>query len=380
MWLKSLTFSLVSLRYYFIFASILVAPLIFNSDITLILQTLIAAILVFSLILNRRKLDLFDATLLFFGAYGSLITLARGIETAGVIYSLMILPLVAVYTKHEIQKSNLIFKNIYVVHVLVVLANFVTMFFHSIDDKGAAHYLIGGKNALTIFLVPAMFYIAYYSHLKYGKLTSKNLALIIISVATLIIGGSSTAIVIALLAALSILFIHRIGFSHVFYFTAFVVMQIFTVSAHLLYEIPYLSDFITNFLGKDLTFSGRTHVWEITTNAINSSFFGYGKGNSIVSSQIPTLSESHNMVLEIMLTGGVILLVIFGIIALGVFSFKKTKENRNLYHLSAFFMFLYFVLGLTESVPFKVDLWIMFAVIISTNTIMSNQDRLETKI
>jgi O-antigen ligase len=249
------------------------------------------------------------------------------------------------------------------------------MFFPTRDSVGAAHYLFGGKNALAILIVPTMFYIAYYSRVVYHRLTFKNILLIAISVLTLFMGDSSTAVVIAIIALLSVLFIHRVRLGHYFYLTVFTIFQFFIISAQRLSEIPLVADFITNYLGKDLTFSGRSNVWEVTMNAINSSFFGYGRGNSVVSSQIIGLSESHNMILEILLTGGVILLILFIVVVVTAFGFQKTKANVDLYRLSAFFVFLYFILGLTESVPFKIDLWIMLAVIVSTNSILSNRLR-----
>ena len=344
------------------------------------IRVAIVAILTLYLIRNSRKLDLFDVFLIFFSGYTVLISFFMGNLTFGILYAAIVLAELPMFIKSELRKSNTVLRGIYIIYVVLALINFVTMLVSLSTEYSDAKYFLGGKNALAMTLIPAMFFISYYSYVKYKKLSVRNLLFLIMIIISLFIGGSATATVIALAALAFILLINKIHIHPIVYIVSYILIQLVMLIPKILNEIPYVSDFVTGYLNKDLTFTGRSDIWDVAMSHISNSFFGYGKGNDIITESFPLIVEythvshleTHNMSLEVLLTGGVILFALFIIIIFGAFSFKKDKANDRLVNLSYFYVFAFCVIGLVENVAFRIDLWIMLAVIISTNNILKN--------
>lgn len=358
-----------------------------DTPVANVARAAVALILTLYLIKNGRKLDLFDAFLILFNTYVVAISFFMENLTFGILYASVILAELPIFIRGELRKSNTLLKSIYITYVTLVLINFVTMLAPLSTDYGDIRYFLGGKNALAMTLIPAMFFISYYSYVKYKKVSARNLLFLILIIISLFIGGSATAIVVALVALIFILFVNKIHIHPTIYIISYGLIQLVMFMPRILSEIPYVSDFVTGYLGKDLTFTGRSNIWDVSISNISSSFFGYGKGNGIITEHFPLIVEythvshleTHNMSLEILLTGGVILFLLFVVIVFGAFSFKKGAANAQLVNLSYFYVFAFFVIGLVENVGFRIDLWIMFAVIISTNNIINNSNQAETK-
>ena len=84
------------------------------------------------------------------------------------------------------------------------------------------------------------------------------------------------------------------------------------------------------------------------------------------------------MFLEMMLCGGVILLINYMFILKETFSkcdYSKNKLKNGLNNISLIYVFLFFIIGLTESVPFKIEIWIMFAITYSIDNILKNKEK-----
>lgn len=347
------------------------------------IRVAIVTILTLYLIRNSRKLDLFDVFLIFFSSYTVLISFFMGNLTFGILYAAIVLAELPMFIRNELRKSNTILKGIYIIYTALALINFATMLAPSSTDYGEVQYFLGGKNALAMTLIPAMFFISYYSYVKYKKLSVRNLLFLIMIIISLFIGGSATATVIALVSLAFILLINKIHIHPIIYIVSYTLIQSVMLIPKKLNEIPYVSDFVTGYLNKDLTFTGRSDIWDVAVSHISNSFFGYGKGNDIITENFPLIVEythvshleTHNMSLEILLTGGAILFTLFIIIIFGAFSFKKGGANIQLVNLSYFYVFAFCMIGLVENVAFRTDLWTMLAVILSTNNILKNSSR-----
>ena len=374
--LPRLTLDKQSIGHLIILFSLLVAPLVLEGGVVYVLQAGCTIFLAAYAFRNFKKLDLLDAATLVYSGYLLVVTLVVQSLSLGVIFSVTILPLIFIYVRYEIHKSNKILGVLYGLSVFVILANFLSMFMPSIDMDGVEKYFIGGKNALPIVLIPSMFYILYCSYLRYDRLTLPSLMLLIIVISTLFIGGGSTAIVVSLGAIAGLLLVHKLRISPIVYIALFLLLQVLVVGTQYIFELPIVANFVTEFLGKELTLTGRTNVWGIVTTAISDAFFGYGMGNSVVSSQIHDLYEAHNLVLELLLAGGWVLLAIYFYIVYGTFKSGRPEEPGRLYYVASFLMFLYLIIGLSESIPFKIELWIMFAVMSALSFAIKNQRRM----
>jgi O-antigen ligase len=358
--------------YYVVLFILLYADLFIEGAFIQTVEFSTLSILFINIILSYKKFDLFDGLILLFSSYAIIISALNHTLSFGILYSLLLIAILPIFIKKELTKSNNILKCLYVLSIIIIILNFITILYPlGADSDNLPIYLLGGKNALAIYEMPMMFYVIFYSYVRHKKLIVSNLLYIILIIASLIMGGSSTGVVVAILCIIYLACPKFINFGHRTYLLVFSLIQILVLNVSILHNIPYISDFITNFLGKDITFTGRTYLWSIATKAIGKSFFGYGSGNSVMATY-SIYSECHSAILEILLTGGVILLILYISVVLSSFLFKKTKENRRLYLLSSFFLFAYLIIGLTESVQFKIEFWIMFALIISINKIVAN--------
>lgn len=114
----------------------------------------------------------------------------------------------------------------------------------------------------------------------------------------------------------------------------------------------YFSSFIENVLHKDITFTGRTEIWQRTIDLISNNFLiGYGRLSIEDRINILNASSPHNQFLVIMFEGGILLLILTFI---GMFYItKKLKKCRNK-EISAILLstiFSYSIMWITE--PFS---------------------------
>lgn len=106
-------------------------------------------------------------------------------------------------------------------------------------------------------------------------------------------------------------------------------------------------------LGKDMTFSGRTYIWDEALKLIpNSPFWGYGvTENTYYVIYKNTLMEAHNYILGLLLQGGLILLFLLAVqvIYLGQKNYGLTKQSAINYVIVG--LIAYGVMFFVESPP-----------------------------
>lgn len=97
-------------------------------------------------------------------------------------------------------------------------------------------------------------------------------------------------------------------------------------------------DWVLGLIGKDLTFSGRTYIWNSTIQAVNSGhqLFGYGLSSHAfnlsaftASDYISTVGHAHSIILEYFYRGGY--LGVFALIALWVYPLFTFKRDMHSY-------------------------------------------------
>lgn len=106
---------------------------------------------------------------------------------------------------------------------------------------------------------------------------------------------------------------------------------------------------IVDILGKDLTFTGRTSLWDLALYYISKKpVFGYGITDKFLVMQSGTAYSPHNLFLQILLTGGVFTFSLFVIYYL----VSVSKLNHKIYgssNLIAVVLSIYLIVSLTES-------------------------------
>lgn len=142
----------------------------------------------------------------------------------------------------------------------------------------------------------------------------------------------------------------------------------------------YFSDFIINVLGKDITFTGRTILWDQALLLIaKRPVCGYGvyDYDLLVSAANGQAYSAHDTVLQLMLMGGLISLIGFFIVVIvaGVQIEKNGKRIIN--HVAmekgivCIAIFVMWICGITENMVFDIQLYFLFLLGINLPYIIS---------
>ncbi|MBQ7339448.1 MAG: O-antigen ligase family protein [Clostridia bacterium] len=262
-------------------------------------------------------------------------------------------------------QSNLYGQIITILSILVFVVSLINLPFVFIDGlKATDSFFIGGKNALNIFLLPAMFIMLLKGFEKKSKYTVIAIIGVVVSLITMFIASGATGKVVALASVVLLLLIIKIRPAKWIFIGVIVAVYILLVSG-ILVETQIWQQ-IADKLGKNANLTYRTDVWEsVRVMVAEKPLFGYGRVNEIsyVTDWGGTviLNEAHNFALEIALEGGIISVIIY------LFMLFRGVAGLNLKLLSHKIIFVAFCLvlinGLTESINNKFLVVVIFAIV-----------------
>ncbi len=183
-----------------------------------------------------------------------------------------------------------------------------------------------------------------------------NTAISIISLvamfASVFITWSATCVVSALVLLAYLFLFYRKKAEAVFrseWILFVIIVAFFAIVVFRIQDI--FSGFIEGFLGKSITLTGRTEIWDLTFNLIvRSPLFGYGyyyEGGWILWHN--RYYYSHNIFLEILLIGGIFSMVFFVIMVAMNLSRMKSCKDRTMTSLLNVCMLAFGISCLTES-------------------------------
>ncbi len=237
-----------------------------------------------------------------------------------------------------------------IIIILSLLINFPTVLQNR--EIINAEFFIGGKNALGIFLIPGIFILLINSLEKYNKASLFTVFAIVLSLITVFVGASGTGIVVALCALLFLLVAIKFKPKKIVYLgVIFAVYGLFLLLSEKFFIADYWVKF-TDMLGKDGTLTGRTAIWNTAAELIRDNWlFGVGRGAALVyinaRGERQIVYEAHNFVMEILLEGGAVALVLYGLL------FFKAVRRLNLENPKQKMVFVgwcvLLINGLTES-------------------------------
>lgn len=102
--------------------------------------------------------------------------------------------------------------------------------------------------------------------------------------------------------------------------------------------------------GKSSNLSGRTYIWAKAISYIKDSFlYGYGIDGVVVRGRFDNLAHVHNLLLNILYQGGIVLFIIFTYICFIVFQKLYQYRERNAAVIITGALLGYFVLALTDT-------------------------------
>jgi|GEM_PF-753890 len=280
------------------------------------------------------KFDFFLLLLLFWLVYSSILNRHSWItQIPFVMKAFTVRYLFSLYMPNHTEKATKILSSVF---SFIIYANFFQLLFlpsvmGTVDGEDI--YLITTNyNQFGAVFMPAIFLktIEYCHSGRIGGL----ILLLLVCVASVALEGSATATVAILLLLLTVIFIKNkrllkienlsliVGITF-FFFT-------FVIPTFSVLDIPLVSNFVEG-LGKDMTFSHRTNIWRYAEfQIIHSPIIGYGVCDKewfqhLLSNAVNT----HNIVLQMLLQGGIIGLLIFVMFVYG--GIKKILFIQNIY-------------------------------------------------
>ena len=279
--------------------------------------------------------------ILFSSAYNGVITI--GI-IAIVFTSIIVFMLLQTDAYYEIIGA------VSVIVVLSLIINAFTMVQNR--DVIGAEYFIGGKNSLGIFLIPGMFILIIRALEKKNKINKFTVLAIVLCVASVFLGASGTGVVVAVFTIIVLLLAIKFKPKKTVYLgVVLVIYALFLLFSERFFLTEYWFK-ITQFLGKDSTLTARTTIWRLAKELIADNWLigaGRGVGISYVNTygELQVMTEAHNFILEILLEGGVVALLLFGLLFFRMVARLNLEKPKDRVIFIALCILL--INGLTES-------------------------------
>lgn len=239
----------------------------------------------------------------------------------------------------------------------MVLINFLTILifpnglYSTIYQK--QNFFLGYDNRHIIFILPMLCLRTICDYTEKNKLTKHFWIDLLISISSVFIRFSATSVIGMFIFLIYILLFNILKSNKFINFKNIYIGNLILFFSVIIVRIQErFSYFIDMVLKKDLTFTGRTIIWDNTLEYIkNKPLLGYGiesyeirglKNNSL------TAIFAHNQILEIIYSGGFILYGIYTYLMVNIAKeFKKYKKDYRVKILSVFFCSL-FTMMLTE--------------------------------
>ncbi|MBO5468874.1 MAG: O-antigen ligase family protein [Lachnospiraceae bacterium] len=175
-------------------------------------------------------------------------------------------------------------------------------------------YFLGIDNALAGQLIPFVFLATLRKISNVKKSSKSNLEIITayaIALITMVIVGSATGLFTILLYIAFSIYYSFIVKKRVPYKLVSIIYILFLVVVVIMQSNNFIVDFVSGLLGRSMTFTGRSLLWEMALSKIVKRpiiGYGYTAGNIEVWGG---MYSSHNMFLEIALQGGIFSLLLF---------------------------------------------------------------------
>lgn len=199
------------------------------------------------------------------------------------------------------------------------------------DESGSRHYwLFGHQNQTILYVVIAIMLAVLYMQMRkqiYGQSYSiRSIALIIASVSSIFYIWSVTSLV-GIFVILAVILLDKFNIRLTIWQGIILSLVIFFGIIVFRYQMLF-SDFIQNILQRDVTFTGRTAIWDEALSYIKEKpIFGYGVESYAVTNLRFGFNTTHCKHLYALYQGGIVLFLI----QIGIFVSvaRIDKKNKN---------------------------------------------------
>ncbi len=249
------------------------------------------------------------------------------------------------------KDAEIIVRALAIVSLLSLIINLGYMAVLGADERTV--YFIGGKNAFSIFLVPAMFFVMVNALIRKGRITRSAILFAVLAVGTILWGRSGTGTVTVAAMIVMLLWVRKNKPNPTVWLIAMFAMHIILVFFLEALSGTSLWSSIMDLLGKDDTLTSRVAIWEKVLTIVKGNWlFGVGRGTQIVYTSrwgyTTIAAEAHNFFLELLLEGG---LVGFCLYAVMIWSTVKRMNMDSMLNRLAFCGFMVMMVnGLAEAI------------------------------
>lgn len=283
----------------------------------------------------------------------------REIETTYVTRFVCLILLVDYFSKN----ATTLVSTIMLVFEIMVYYNLLTCIQNGPDLFGAFYGALGYDNDFTRYLITAYFWAVLYANII-KKIIRPVLLLIAIHV-TLIFTWCGTGLM-AILVVDALLLIFRfvqIDFSVLKGYIGYLLAVLCIVILRLQNLFSYL---IVDVLKKDLTFTGRTKMWDSAILLIKKNpILGYGYMGQESETILLGGPHTHNILLEQLLRGGIIYAILFAaMIFLLNAKLKRSKKHlreADVITMMSLITVSIWLAGITENIMEDYILYLLFA-------------------
>ena len=194
------------------------------------------------------------------------------------------------------------------------------------------NYFLGYRNNSIMLFFPAIIFSIVRSLRKYNKLTLSSFVITAVSFATVILAFSATSVIgmtVFILFLLLALINKMPNFLNIITYLAINIAYFFGVIILRLQEA--FAFIIVDMLGRDLTFTGRTKIWDSALAAFaKSPVFGVGEIENQASRDLIGATHAHNYYLDLLYKSGLPgFLIFFAILIIcGVALYRNRKNGK----------------------------------------------------
>lgn len=275
------------------------------------------------------------------------------------------------------RRRKLVIQVLYYYIVAVVLIDFITVFMYpdgwyfteTVYNEWTtgynAQWFLGNKNNHTTWYLLAIF-LSGVMCLNSNKVYVYVITLIVsgISIISMFLLDSATSIVAVIIAIFGMILgcfrkktIRRVPNIY-FLMAIYVVFNIIILCG----ATSFLSPLVEGILGRDLTFTSRTIIWECVFQLISQNIvLGSGQVSGEYASSIldaNSFVNAHNQYLQILWQGGIVQFFIFSGIVLSVANSIYHEKNKSIQFFKIL-VFLSLLLKFVVEVELSVNCWII---------------------
>lgn len=320
-------------------------------------NTLFAIIKIFCTIIlllkKNLKINTNDIVVLLFITIYSIANIYNGLGIVAVIERylswIVITFLIEVYMEKDykvfIGYTSTILSCLVIINFISILINPVNYY----NNLTRVHFLGFDNDNVPVLLLAVYFNIFNIMLNKKGKLAYLSIITAIISS---ILVWSANGIIGISMVMLYLLIIRKIwkkGSKVLNLKIYYSIALLFFVLVVLLRVQDHLSFLIQDILNRDLTFTGRTYIWDYAIESIsNNKIFGIGIYDFALRLSRTGVYHAHCTLLNITFEAGILgLISYFSIWILSVVKSEKYKSNKYIY-LTSYFIFIFLIITLVE--------------------------------